>query len=258
MRDYHVHTDNSFDSRAKMEDYCIRALELGLEEIAFMEHYDKNSKDASNGFFSYKKYKEDINYCRQNYGNRLKITAGLELGEPHQYFKHHEEFKKDKFFELFIGSVHFVNNEVVSRKYEDWETVEKIGMDYFNALLETVQVGNFNILGHIDVIKRYLPKDSGKFNPYSFKEIILEILKESISKNIAIEVNSSGVRQNLHEPLPTYEIINWYKILGGTKIVFGSDAHQVEHLGRDYHILEEAVKILGFKGFAKWDQGEWK
>lgn len=258
MRDYHVHTDNSFDSRAKMEDYCSKALELGIKEIAFMEHFDMNSKDESCGFFKYEKYKNDIQSCREIYGEKLKIRAGLELGEPHQYSLYQEEFKKDKFFEIFIGSVHFVDNNVISRKYEEWESEEKIYMDYFKSLLETVQIGNFNILGHIDVIKRYLPEKRRCFNPYSFKEIIFTILEETISKNIAIEVNSSGLRQRLHEPLPTYEIINWYKQLGGKNIVFGSDAHRVDHLGKDYHLLEDAIKILGFEKFAKWEAGEWK
>ncbi len=258
MRDYHIHTENSFDSLAKMDDYCKRALEIGLEEIAFMEHFDMNPKDESKGYFSYQKYIDQVKKTREIYGDRLKITAGLELGEPHEYFSHHEDYKKDKEFEIFIGSVHFVNGDVIHRNYEDWETTEKIYTDYFNALLKTVQTGNFNILGHIDVIKRYLPDSAGKFNPYYFKEIIFEILKETISKNIAIEVNSSGLRQKLREPLPAYEIINWYRILGGNNIVFGSDAHRVEHLASDYRILEDAVKILGFKGFSKWEEGEWK
>lgn len=258
MRDFHVHTNNSFDSRGKMEDYCSRAIEIGLQEIAFMEHFDLNPKDDSNGFFKYEKYKEEIIYCREKFGDQLKVTAGLELGEPHEYYAKHEEFKKDKFFEIFIGSVHFVEDNVISRNYEEWERPEKIYLDYFNALLKTIQTGNFNILGHIDVIKRYLPERAGKFNPYPFKEVIFEILKEAISKNIAIEVNSSGLRQSLMEPLPTYEIINWYKQLGGKKIVFASDAHKVDHLAMNYRTVEEAIKILGFDKFAKWEQGEWK
>ena len=258
MRDYHIHTENSFDSLAKMEEYCKRAIELGFKEVAFMEHYDMNPKDESKGYFSYHKYMDSITSCSNQFGDQLKITAGLELGEPHEYWEHHEEYKKDKAFDIFIGSVHFVNGDVIHRTYEDWETTEKIYLDYFNALLKTVKTGNFNILGHIDVIKRYLPDRAGKFNPYPFKEIIFEVLKETISKNIAIEVNSSGLRQKLREPLPAYEIVNWYRSLGGEKIVFGSDAHRVEHLGTDYKKLEEAIKILGFKGFSKWDEGEWK
>lgn len=258
MRDYHIHTENSFDSLAKMEDYCIKALDLGLVEVAFMEHYDMNPKDESKGYFSYHKYMDDIKYCRWKYGDRLKITAGLELGEPHEYWEHHEEYKKDKFFELFIGSVHFVNGDVIHRNYEDWETTEKIYMDYFQALLKTAKTGNFNILGHIDVIKRYLPEKAGKFNPYPFKEIIYEVLREVIDKNIAVEINSSGIRQKLKEPLPAYEILSWYRSLGGKNIVFGSDAHRIEHLAGDYKLAEEGIRILGFSGFSRWEEGEWK
>ena len=226
MRDYHIHTNNSFDSVARMEDYCKRALELGLDEVAFTEHYDSNPKDESKGFFSYHRYMDDIKFCRWKYGDRLKITAGLELGEPHIYYENLEEYKEDKLFELYIGSVHFVNGDVIHRSYEDWEETEEIYLKYFQELLKTAKAGNFNILGHLDVIKRYLPDRAGRFNPYFFKEIIFEILKVIISGNIAIEVNSSGLRQKLQEPLPAYEIIQWYRMLGGRKIVFGSDAHR--------------------------------
>ena len=44
MRDYHIHTENSFDSLAKMEEYCKRAnRNCGFKEVAFMEHYDMKS-----------------------------------------------------------------------------------------------------------------------------------------------------------------------------------------------------------------------
>ncbi len=258
MRDYHIHTDNSFDSVAKMEDYCKRAIEIGLKEVAFMEHFDSNPSDESTGFFKYEKYKSEILNCREVYGDRLKITAGLELGEPHEYHKMHEEYKKDKFFDLFIGAVHFVNGQVIHRTYNEQETADKIIEEYFAALHQTVKTANFNLVAHIDVIKRYVPEAMGSFKPEEYRMMIEDILKDIIKSPLAIEVNSSGLRQKLKEPLPAYEIIQWYKDLGGEKIVYASDSHRIEHLASDYHRLEREMKDLGFKGFAIWEDGEWK
>lgn len=258
VRDYHIHTDNSFDSRAKMEDYCQRALELGLAEIAFMEHYDLNPDDASKGHFNYDKYMAEIEHCRALYGDRLKITAGLELGEPHEYHPLHEDFKKGKDFELFIGSVHFVKGEVIHRHYEEDEDSLKICQEYFSELLQTAKRGNFNILAHVDVIKRYIPPKAGTYNPYPFKEIIGAILMTAIEQNIAVELNSSGMRQVIREPLPAWEILSWYKSLGGQHLVFASDAHRVEDLAGHYKLALEGIRHLGFENFSRWEEGEWK
>lgn len=258
MRDYHIHTNNSFDSVAKMEDYCRRAIELGLKEVAFTEHFDSNPTDESTGFFDYQRYVTDIMHCRNLFGDQLKITAGLELGEPHEYWESHEEFKKGKIFELFIGSVHFVGGEVIHRTYREGETADQIYENYFKELHQTIQIGNFNLVAHLDVIKRYVPQQNGRFEPDKYRVMIEDILKDIIRSPLAIEVNSSGLRQVLQEPLPAYEIIRWYQKLGGTKIVYASDSHRIEHLASDYHRLEKEIKDMGFKGFHYWEDGEWK
>ena len=38
--DYHIHTRFSTDSQSEPEDLCRRAIELGLPEIGFSEHWD--------------------------------------------------------------------------------------------------------------------------------------------------------------------------------------------------------------------------
>ncbi len=257
-RDYHIHTDNSFDSKAKMQDYCQRAIELGLIEVAFMEHFDLNPSDESKGYFNYEKYMAEIKDCRTLFGDRLKIRAGLELGEPHEYHHLQEDFKVGKDFDFFIGSVHFVKGQVIHRTYEEHVTANDICREYFSELWQTVERGNFNILAHIDVIKRYLPAGSGVYNPYPFKEILLAILQSAIRQNIAVEINSSGMRQRLREPLPAWEILSWYKNLGGKHIVFASDAHKVEDLAGHYKLALEGIRHLGFADFSYWHEGEWK
>ena len=40
LSDYHVHPDCSLDATGTIDQYCQRALEMGLEEICFTTHYD--------------------------------------------------------------------------------------------------------------------------------------------------------------------------------------------------------------------------
>ena len=78
--DYHLHTDNSFDSTARMEDYCRRAIEIGLAEIAFTEHYDLNPVDNGAAHFSAEKYFTELASCRRKFGEKLvKIGKKVKL-----------------------------------------------------------------------------------------------------------------------------------------------------------------------------------
>ena len=56
--DYHVHTYYSDDSECPMEDMINRALQLGLDEIAFTEHVDYGVKTDLN--CDYATYFEEI------------------------------------------------------------------------------------------------------------------------------------------------------------------------------------------------------
>ncbi len=81
----------------------------------------------------------------------------------------------------------------------------------------------------LDYIPRYAP-----FGDYDFKihkEIIEKILKVIIKKNKALEMNTSGFVTEKRQ-YPKQEVIKLYKQLGGTKITYGSDAHDVRDLGR--------------------------
>jgi len=108
--DYHVHTDNSFDSREKMFAYCQRAVEIGLREIVFTEHFDLNPLDQGLGHFNYVKYSQEIEECRDAFGAKLKVKKGLELGEPHLYQIEHGEFLQNKGFDFLLGSFLYLNH----------------------------------------------------------------------------------------------------------------------------------------------------
>lgn len=254
--DYHVHTNNSFDSNVRMEDHCQRAIEIGLKEIAFTEHFDLNPIDKGLGYFDFQEYSDEIAQCRKKFGERLKIKKGLELGEPHLYEEEHFQFLKDKDFDFLLGSIHFIGNQVLHREYAPDEDERGVYLEYFEQVLETARKGNYHSLGHLDVLKRYVPKRFRKFYASEYEEVVREILKAVIKRSRGIEVNTSGFRQGFGEPLPTVEIIKWYKELGGEIITIGSDAHHVRHLGEGIREGLEIIKDLGFKGIYTFTNGQ--
>jgi histidinol-phosphatase (PHP family) len=253
--DYHIHTNNSFDSKVKMIDYCQRAVELGLKEVVFTEHFDLNPFDKGLGHFNFSKYSQEIEECREKFRKKLSIKKGLELGEPHLYQKQHSDFLKDKDFDFFLGSIHYVGNQVLHRTYNDEEDRD-VYFRYFNEVLETAKNGDFHVLGHLDVLKRYVPRHFQKFMARDYEEIIREILKNVINNSKGIEINTSGYRQGLGEPLPTIDILKWYRELGGEIITIGSDAHHLQQLGQDLDKGIQIARELGFRGIWTFEKGK--
>ena len=49
--DYHVHPDYSTDAQGTIDEYCRKALEIGLDEICFTTHYEPDPyiKDTIDG-----------------------------------------------------------------------------------------------------------------------------------------------------------------------------------------------------------------
>jgi histidinol-phosphatase (PHP family) len=239
-----------------MEDHCQRAIEIGLKEIVFTEHFDLNPIDKGLGYFNYEDYSKEIEECREKFGKKLIIKKGLELGEPHLYQTEHSEFLQNKDFDFLLGSIHFIKDRVLHREYAADEDERGVYLEYFEQVLETAQKGSFHSLGHLDVLKRYVPERFKKFSASEYQEVVREILKAVINRSLGLEVNTSGFRQGLGEPLPTIEIIKWYKELGGQIITIGSDAHHVRHLGQGIQEGLNIIKDLGFKGIYTFTQGK--
>ncbi|MFZ5944412.1 MAG: histidinol-phosphatase HisJ family protein [Bacillota bacterium] len=254
LADYHVHTNNSFDSVVSMDAYCRKAIEIGLQEVVFTEHFDLNPLDEGLGLFDFSKYSQEIEQCRQRYAKSLVIKKGLELGEPHLYLEEHEKLIANKDFDFLIGSVHYIGEFLLHRDYGD-EDEQQVYLDYFQEVLEAARKGKFHVLGHIDVLKRYVPRHFQKFKAEDYREIMREILKAAIDSGKGIEINTSGYRQGLGEPLPTIEVIKMYKEQGGEIVTLGSDAHHLEHLGQDLGRGINILKSLDFKGIWVFEKG---
>ena len=81
----------------------------------------------------------------------------------------------------------------------------------------------------------------------SDKEILDEILKTLIAKNIGLELNTGGLKYGLGFAHPHTDVLKHYKELGGEIITIGSDAHKPEHLAYDFSKVPSILKEAGFK-----------
>jgi len=225
--DYHLHSTNSFDGKDKLIDICKNAIKLKLDEICFTEHFSINPNDPSFNYLDFEKYSDEIEECRNSFGDIIAIKKGLEIGEPHIRRDGIDYYLKDKDIDFIIGAVHNIGDLKLRRYMQDREK-EQIYMDYFKEVYSTVRYGDIDILGHLDLMKRYAFGYYGNYDFDNHKLSIGDILKEAIKRNIGIELNTSGMRSDVKEIFPSIHVLKLYRELGGEIVTVGSDSHSTD------------------------------
>ena len=248
MRDYHVHSTCSGDGKATIDQMCARAVELGIREIAFTEHLVYNPADICYGTFNLDSYRSQIHAARGKFGG-LTILTGLEFCDPHVYPDQLTEARSWG-LDIILGSVHWVGDAMISVDSFAGLDVMKTYHQYFDEVLKAVETGGFDILAHFDLVKRFGARYVGPFELEPFRKQVRAILHVMIEKGIAMEVNTSGLRQPCAEMFPGREILELYRDLGGRLVTIGSDSHRTEQLGFG---LKEGLALLRSLGFMESD-----
>jgi histidinol-phosphatase (PHP family) len=250
MFDFHIHSDFSIDSKAPMEKTVIAAIENNLKTICFTDHVDFDATlDRADLMFHPLDYFRSVNKVKYKYKDKLEVLAGVEIGmQPHLLDKYNK-FINEHNFDFVIMSLHTIDNKDI---FQDYTEIEKSSLTiirkYYKELLICVkEYDNFDVLGHIDFIDRYIVDKSIIENYDEFMAIIKEILTTIIAKGKGIELNTASLRQGLDYIHPKPSILKMYKDLGGEVVTIGSDAHFSEDIGSDYKFAENILRELGFK-----------
>ena len=83
--DYHLHSRDSVDSAESVARMCRRAVEIGLHEVCFTEHYDTDPYDPGYGFYDDVRYERRLAAAREKFAGRLVIRKGLEFDFQSRY-----------------------------------------------------------------------------------------------------------------------------------------------------------------------------
>ena len=131
------------------------------------------------------------------------------------------------------------------------KTLEQSIELYFHTVNQYVkEYEDFNVLGHLTLIKRYLHFKDAHWKDIDwtkYYDIIEQTFKTLIQTNRGIEVNLSGFRYRLDCVLPDFPFIKLYKELGGEIITVGSDAHSKHFVGKHIPYGYELLKEAGFE-----------
>jgi histidinol-phosphatase (PHP family) len=112
---------------------------------------------------------------------------------------------------------------------------------YFEQLERMLDCDYFDVVCHMDLVKKFSPKSSGELTP-QIRGIIAKIKQTGRS----VELNTSGLDHGHGEPYPAEPILAELA-KAGVPVTLGSDAHRPAEVGRHFG---RAVQILRSSGYA--------
>ncbi len=227
MLDLHVHTNFSPDASDSMQDVMEFAKNTELKIIGIADHYDLDlSYNYTTNFGDPLLYLEEIEKLNSN--TPVKLLKGLELGIQ----SYTDNNILNGAFDYFIYSVHQYPG------MDDFSGGTSMWLPYLEESIGAVKTLRYpGFFGHLDFLRRYIP-DSTPLTPSPMLE---ELLLTLVKYNIGLEINTSGLRNDVKEVHPQPWIIKRYIDFGGRYLTVGSDSHQKEEIGKGFR---EALKIL--------------
>lgn len=246
LADYHIHTEASPDGKGSMEEYVRKAKEKGLGEIGFSEHIIfHNIKGAP-----CMRIESMPTYLQQLLSLKEKAELPLKLGVEMDFIpgdaEKIREFIRKYPFDYVIGAVHFIGGWSVDHPAQIHEYSKRdifhVYEEYFSIVKTLCGHRLFDVLAHPDLIKIFGFKPKGDFS-----HMLIEVAEAMAKSNVCAEINTSGLRKPCNEIYPSEQFL---KILCSynVPIVFGSDAHQPEDVGRNF---TEAVKLAKKAGYTR-------
>lgn len=256
--DQHMHTKYSGDSIAEPEDNVRAALKLGLAGITFTDHFDTEPTEWPRCLYNYDKIYEAVLSLRTKYGEQIFIGHGIEICYQPARMDFILDYLAKHEFDLVLLSVHWFDGRALHER-PHWDGVDAARATelYLKTVIDAAKLAGtlasdghrtFDVLGHLDLVKRYTRRYFDVVDIESYRDLVDEILRAAIASDIVPEVNTSSLRQAVGEPMPAEWVVRRYAELGGTMLALGSDAHRPDHIGAG---LPEAAAILRRSGIAR-------
>ncbi|MCL2373403.1 MAG: PHP domain-containing protein [Defluviitaleaceae bacterium] len=249
--DAHVHSLASPDSEMDPREAIFALKQKGLG-VVFTEHVDyvisegrdPGTTDAYNG---QRDFVCDFNIYPSQYKSLRSSSTllGLEVGLTAAYFSKNKATAAGD-YDFILGSIHSVYGRDVYFNFPEDDTANFIA-DYLKCAREMIAAADFiDAFGHIDYVARYTQAAQQLFLYENYPQEFDSLLKTIAQRGLAIEINSARFNQDAaaQKLLPIY---HRFKQLGGKYCTLGSDAHDMQRLGRDIDKAHDIAQAAGLQ-----------
>jgi histidinol-phosphatase (PHP family) len=264
-----LHTHTSFcDGRGEVEDFCRRAWEKGLHSLGFSAHAPLSPKTGLVSDWNLPEerledYLGAVREARERWAGRLRIYLGLEADYIAGLTGPLDGEYRLLGLDYLIGSVHYLvpprgRPFTVDGSPEEFAEGVRLGYGgdgeaamaaYWDAVEGMIRAGGFEILGHLDLIKKN--NHGGRwFKPQGelYRERLTRIAALSAGgEGPVVELNTGGL--NRGRTTETYPSVPLLRLLleRGVPVIVTADAHQPGDLDGHYPEALAALREAGYR-----------
>lgn len=239
--DYHMHSVLS-DGKNTYEEMVRMAISKGLDEIGFSDHVCLKPANWAIRLEDIPVMTGQILDLKNKYADQIQIRYGIEL----DYFPGREDDLKSIIdsipVDYVIGSIHFIddwNFDTDESLYGKW-TNDKLYEMYFELVQKAAQSNLFDVIGHIDIIKKF------RVYPESNQDKLFEDTIRTIKEhNLVVELNTGGMDRPCAEFTPGPKLLEMC-FNHHVPVTLSSDAHRVEQIARHYESAIDLLKHVGY------------
>lgn len=247
LPDTHMHTSLCKHADGEAVDYARAAEAKEIPEICFTEHcptpgdaFDLESRMNMADFPTYTDWVR-----RAQATDSVKVLYGIEA----DYYPGCEPFLETWLpaqpFDLVMGSVHYIRDWGFDNPayLAEWDRVQvkDVWAEYFDLLGQLADTGFFDVVGHLDVVKKF-----GHVIPEpDLRELAAPTMDRIAASGMAMELSTAGLRKPVGEIYPSAPLVAMARERD-IPICFGSDAHSPGDVG---YAFDEALRMARDAGY---------
>lgn len=262
---YHGGHSGEFCGHAKgvLERVIERAIEAGFTHYGLSEHCpryraeDLYLEEAGTGVEglarAFAAYTTRAFELRDRYRDRIELVIGFETERlpPGDWAGRMRALRASAPFEYIVGSVHDIDGVYVDYKpeitrglAEELGGVETLHARYFEAVAELVQSLRPEVVGHIDLVRKFDGPGAG-FSPEAFRHI--ERALDAVQANGGVlDVNCGAHRRGLSPVYPLPAILERARAMG-IGVTLGDDGHGAHDVGVGLDACMRAIEAAGYR-----------
>lgn len=267
MINYHFHDEFSSDGTGSLALHCAAAMEAGAADTDIRICVTNHAEAMDVNGVWHADPEEMIARFRRNaaavrvVGARfpeIELRFGVELEYRKEWLPAYEKLLSALPFDFVLGSVHLVDGLNISGGADVDPFFLARSQDeayeaYFREVAELVEWGEFDVVAHFDLIKRYGHRHYGHYVARRYRGLIEPILGEMARRGIGLEINTSGVFQAPGAPYPEAEILEWARQVGVEFLTLGSDSHAPDQFAGGLAEGRQLAADTGWREFTVYE-----
>ncbi|MCL2801185.1 MAG: histidinol-phosphatase [Treponema sp.] len=262
-----MHTHTTFcDGRDDVETMCRNAHTKNLFAIGFSAHAPVEKQICRQTEWHIKDehvhdYTAEVKAAKERWSGKLNVFLGYEVDYINGKRSALDSDITALNLDFIIGSVHYLFPEngaepfTVDGSKEEFEKglkdgfngdAQKLMHSYYDAMLEMIKKGGFDILGHADLLKKNCQGENywqENIEICRQKEVAIAAKKA----DLVIEANTGGLNRGKIKDL--YPSLSFLKIINEQNIpvIITADAHKANDIDGNYNIALNTLILADFK-----------